>query len=180
MFKMLLEDLKIDKQIKRYSGASAGAMTAALLAVGYNAAEIKDFLSQDLSHIFLGMFQATKYTDKGETNTRSIHYADSEQDIYRSSLEQRIGSELPDEPIDTKLFKNYIEKKKLQEVAKKEHRLTTIAVDAFLKAEFTDSHRRRLFGDDISVDDAFKALDTDGNGEENDLDRTVVIENGNT
>lgn len=332
----LLEDLGIDKQIKRYSGASAGAMTAALLAVGYNAEEIKNFLSQDLSHIFLdasfgylsllpnlirgygwnpgkriydwfgealakktknpditfselyrtyqkelcvvvtnlnhmteeychpkttpdmpirlavrmsmaipGMFQATKYTDKGETNTYvdggvlcnyPIHcydgwwlsmkqgdsfleklqpldalpsllvkknrfgtfndktvgfllYADSEQDIYRSSLEKRIGSELPEEPIDTKLYKDYKEKKKLQEVAKKEHRRTTMAVDAFLKvlkrsnldrdhkidrkelenafkdAEFTDSHRKRLFGDDISVDDAFKALDADGNGE---------------
>ncbi|WAQ94496.1 463L-like protein [Mya arenaria] len=37
----------------RYAGASAGAMTAALLSVGYNSYEIEEFLSQDLSKIFL-------------------------------------------------------------------------------------------------------------------------------
>lgn len=49
----LLEDFNIFPQIKRFSGASAGAMTAALLAVGYNASEIEQALSQDLSRIFL-------------------------------------------------------------------------------------------------------------------------------
>jgi len=42
--------------VKRYAGASAGAMTAALLAVGYSSVEIEEFLSQDLSKIFLGTF----------------------------------------------------------------------------------------------------------------------------
>lgn len=42
------------KNVKRYAGASAGAMTASLLAVGYNSYEIEEFLSQDLSKIFLG------------------------------------------------------------------------------------------------------------------------------
>ncbi|KAL3832268.1 hypothetical protein ACJMK2_023928 [Sinanodonta woodiana] len=49
----VLEQLGVMPQIKRYAGASAGAMTAALLAVGYNSDEIREFLSQDLSKIFL-------------------------------------------------------------------------------------------------------------------------------
>ena len=41
-------------QIKRFAGSSAGGMTASLLAVGYNSQQIEEFLSQDLSKIFLG------------------------------------------------------------------------------------------------------------------------------
>lgn len=48
-----LEELGLIKQIKRYAGASAGAMTAALLAVGYNSKDLQDFLTQDLSLILL-------------------------------------------------------------------------------------------------------------------------------
>lgn len=49
----LLEDIGIFPQIKRFAGTSAGAMTAALLAVGYKSTEIEEFLGQDLSRIFL-------------------------------------------------------------------------------------------------------------------------------
>jgi predicted acylesterase/phospholipase RssA len=49
-----LEEIGAYKNIKRFAGSSAGAMTAALLAVGYNSHEIEEFLSQDLSKIFLG------------------------------------------------------------------------------------------------------------------------------
>ncbi|KAK3109157.1 hypothetical protein FSP39_024196 [Pinctada imbricata] len=49
----VLEEQGLYDQIKRYAGSSAGAMTAALLAVGYDSFEIQDFLSQDLSHFFL-------------------------------------------------------------------------------------------------------------------------------
>lgn len=52
----MLEDFDIFPQIKRFSGASAGAMTAALLAVGYNSEEIEKALSQDLSTVFLGKY----------------------------------------------------------------------------------------------------------------------------
>ncbi|XP_071112062.1 uncharacterized protein [Haliotis cracherodii] len=49
----VLEELGIWPQIRRLAGASAGAMTAALLAVGYNSRDIECFLSQDLSIVFL-------------------------------------------------------------------------------------------------------------------------------
>ncbi|XP_060069581.1 uncharacterized protein LOC132549645 isoform X2 [Ylistrum balloti] len=49
----VLEEIGVFPKIKRLAGASAGAMTAALLAVGYNSYEIEEFLSQDLSHYFL-------------------------------------------------------------------------------------------------------------------------------
>lgn len=41
-------------QIKRFAGASAGAMTASLMAVGYDSKDIQGFLSQDMSKMFLG------------------------------------------------------------------------------------------------------------------------------
>lgn len=49
-----LEELGFLSQIKRFAGASAGAMTASLLAVGYDSKDIQGFLSQDLSLILLG------------------------------------------------------------------------------------------------------------------------------
>ncbi|XP_021350464.1 uncharacterized protein LOC110448514 isoform X2 [Mizuhopecten yessoensis] len=49
----VLEEIGAFPKVKRLAGASAGAMTAALLAVGYNSYEIEEFLSQDLSHYFL-------------------------------------------------------------------------------------------------------------------------------
>lgn len=50
----VLEEVGIWKQIKRLAGTSAGAMTAALLAVGYNSRDLEKFLSQDLNKIFVG------------------------------------------------------------------------------------------------------------------------------
>ena len=40
--------------MKRFAGASAGSIVAALLAAGYSAAEITEVMSQDLQAIFLG------------------------------------------------------------------------------------------------------------------------------
>ena len=41
---------------RRYAGASAGAMVAALAAVGYNSAEIRGVLELDLEELLLGKF----------------------------------------------------------------------------------------------------------------------------
>lgn len=48
-----LEELGLVSQIKRFAGASAGAMTASLLAVGYDSKDLQGFLSQDLSLMLL-------------------------------------------------------------------------------------------------------------------------------
>eukprot|EP00105_Crassostrea_gigas_P043528 XP_019927676.1 PREDICTED: uncharacterized protein LOC105340042 isoform X3 [Crassostrea gigas] len=48
-----LEELGMISQIKRFAGASAGAMTASLMAVGYDSKDIQGFLSQDMSKMFL-------------------------------------------------------------------------------------------------------------------------------
>ena len=44
--------------MKRFAGASAGSIVAALLAAGYSAAEITEVMSQDLQAIFLGKTNA--------------------------------------------------------------------------------------------------------------------------
>ena len=44
------------KKIKRVAGASAGAITAALIAIGFNSQELKDFLDQDLRKILVGEY----------------------------------------------------------------------------------------------------------------------------
>ncbi|RUS74313.1 hypothetical protein EGW08_017922 [Elysia chlorotica] len=49
----LLEELNIWPQVKRLAGSSAGAMTAALLAVGYNSHDLEQFFSLNLNNIFL-------------------------------------------------------------------------------------------------------------------------------
>ncbi|KAK7108929.1 uncharacterized protein [Littorina saxatilis] len=49
----VLEETGLWGNVRGLAGASAGAMTAALLAVGYNSYELEEFLSQDLSQIFL-------------------------------------------------------------------------------------------------------------------------------
>lgn len=332
----LLEEIGVYKNIKRFAGSSAGAMTAALLAVGYNSQEIKDFLSQDLSKIFLdhtcgyfsllpnlikgygwnpgkrifewfgealrertgdpditfkevydrynkelcvvvtnlnmmtaeyfhpktapdipvrvavrmsmaipGLFQASRYELHGEENTYVdggvlcnypincydgwwlsmkmedsflnrlqplenfpklfekkerfgtynnktlgfLLYADNERDILRDILQQRVGAELQPFP-DTKLAKEKMKKKKLQEKVKLEHIRNLHAVSAFLKVlkkhnkdkddkinkselrdalndteEFPKRYAERLFGKNVTVDDAMAALDEDRNGE---------------
>ena len=50
----MLNQLGILQKVKRLSGASAGAMLAALLSVGFSENEILDFLGQDIGRIFLG------------------------------------------------------------------------------------------------------------------------------
>ncbi|CAL1548192.1 unnamed protein product [Lymnaea stagnalis] len=49
----LLEDLDIWPQIRRLAGTSAGAMTASLLAIGYNSHDLEEFFSLNLNNIFL-------------------------------------------------------------------------------------------------------------------------------
>ena len=50
---------------RRYAGASAGAIVAALAAVGYNSAEIREVLQLNLEELLLGRLniQATGYLD---------------------------------------------------------------------------------------------------------------------
>ncbi|KAL4222119.1 hypothetical protein ACF0H5_018159 [Mactra antiquata] len=336
----VLEQLGLFKtgQIKRFAGTSAGAMTAALLAVGYDSHDIEGFLSQDLSEIFLdhscgylsllpnlvkgygwnpgkkiyqwfgealrqrtgdpditfgeiydnpkygkelcvvvtnlnmmnaeyfhpkttpdvkvrdalrmsmaipGLFQAHKFEQHGqenmyvdggvlcnypincydgwwlsmkmedsflnklqplenfpklferkerfgkynETTLGFLLYADNERDILRDILQQRVGTELPPFP-PTKLAKEKIRKKKMQEKVKLEHIRNLHAVSAFLKVlkkhnkdnddkiskaelkdalndteEFPNRYAERLFGKNVTVDEAMCALDEDGNGE---------------
>ncbi|XP_069107479.1 uncharacterized protein YqhO-like [Argopecten irradians] len=45
----VLEEIGLYPQIKRFSGTSAGAITAALLAAGYNSYEIEKFMKNDIS-----------------------------------------------------------------------------------------------------------------------------------
>ena len=52
----VLESAGVIKKIKRIAGASAGAITATLIAIGYNSQELKDFLDQDLRKILVGMY----------------------------------------------------------------------------------------------------------------------------
>ena len=49
-----LEELGVMNQVKRLAGASAGAMFASLMAVGYNSYEIEQFLSERIDKVFLG------------------------------------------------------------------------------------------------------------------------------
>ncbi|XP_050389665.2 uncharacterized protein LOC126808761 [Patella vulgata] len=48
-----LHEVGVMKNIKRIAGASAGAMTAALITVGYNPEEIEDFLGNNISDVFI-------------------------------------------------------------------------------------------------------------------------------
>ena len=41
-------------QVRRFAGASAGSMVAALLAVGYDSHQIQHFLSDRVDKVFLG------------------------------------------------------------------------------------------------------------------------------
>ncbi|XP_052248897.1 uncharacterized protein LOC127856622 isoform X3 [Dreissena polymorpha] len=116
-------------------------------------------------------------------------YADNERDILRDILQQRVGSELPAFP-DTKLAKEKAKKKKIQDKVKKDYIKNLHAVSAFLKVlkkhnknnddkidkaeltnalndknEFPTRYAVRLFGRDVTVDQAMEALDEDKNGE---------------
>ncbi|XP_052797030.1 uncharacterized protein LOC128229234 isoform X2 [Mya arenaria] len=116
-------------------------------------------------------------------------YADNERDILRDILQQRVGAELPEFP-KTKLAKEKIKKKKKQEQVKLEHIRNLHAVSAFLKVlkkhnkdnddkinktelknalndkdGFPPRYVERLFGKNVTVDEAMAALDEDGNGE---------------
>ncbi|XP_061186008.1 uncharacterized protein LOC133194074 isoform X5 [Saccostrea echinata] len=117
-------------------------------------------------------------------------YADSETDVFRFMLEKRIGVHLDPSP-NTKLATAKMERKKVQEKAKREHRRVMMAVDEFLKVlrkhnldkdhtisraelesafkdeEFTKKSSEMLFGKDCTVQKAFEILDKDGNGEIN-------------
>ncbi|KAK6167414.1 hypothetical protein SNE40_021448 [Patella caerulea] len=48
-----LDEIGVMKNIKRVAGASAGAMTAALIIVGYTPDEIEDFLGNNISDVFI-------------------------------------------------------------------------------------------------------------------------------
>ena len=68
----MLEEIGAYKNIKRFAGTSAGAMAAALFAVGYNSYEMEKFLRQDLSELFLGnsvtyFLITSRYNKTGQT-----------------------------------------------------------------------------------------------------------------
>ena len=44
------------KSIKRVAGASAGAIIAALIALGYDSKDLQEFLEQDLRRILVGEY----------------------------------------------------------------------------------------------------------------------------
>ncbi|XP_033741846.1 uncharacterized protein YqhO-like [Pecten maximus] len=48
-----LEDIGLFPQIKRFAGTSAGAITAALLSVGYNSHDVEKFMRNDMSKNFM-------------------------------------------------------------------------------------------------------------------------------
>jgi predicted acylesterase/phospholipase RssA len=50
----VLENVGILKNIKRFAGASVGAMVASLAAIGISAAELQEFLDQDVRKIMAG------------------------------------------------------------------------------------------------------------------------------
>ena len=52
----VLESAGIMKNIKRVAGASAGAIIATLIALGYDSSDLKEFLEQDLRRILVGKF----------------------------------------------------------------------------------------------------------------------------
>ena len=49
-----LENVGILSKLKRFSGASAGAMAAAFIALGYTAAEMEELLSENFEELFNG------------------------------------------------------------------------------------------------------------------------------
>lgn len=53
-FSQVLEEAGIMKKIKRVAGSSVGAITASLVAVGYTAQDLKDFMDQDLRKVLVG------------------------------------------------------------------------------------------------------------------------------
>ena len=53
-FIKVLEEAGVMKSIKRVAGASAGAIIATLIALGFDSVELKDFLDQDLRPILVG------------------------------------------------------------------------------------------------------------------------------
>ena len=44
------------KDIKRFAGASVGAMVATLAAIGYTSSELQEFLGQDLQKLMIGEY----------------------------------------------------------------------------------------------------------------------------
>lgn len=54
----MLENAGIMKNVKRVAGASAGAIIATLIALGYDSSELREFLEQDLRSILVGELQS--------------------------------------------------------------------------------------------------------------------------
>ncbi|CAG5135984.1 unnamed protein product, partial [Candidula unifasciata] len=117
-------------------------------------------------------------------------YDDTENEIMRYSLEQRIGSLTPDEPIRcTKLYRK-LRKTEIKNEFEREHSRCLKAAESFMRAlykhnlhgqvviskqqlkdaledesVFPREDKELLFGINISVDDAFEILDKDSNGQ---------------
>ena len=57
----VLENAGIMRNIKRVAGASAGAIIATLIALGYDSRELREFLEQDLRRILVGELTLSVY-----------------------------------------------------------------------------------------------------------------------
>lgn len=60
------------KHIKRVAGASAGAIIATLIALGYDSRELREFLEQDLRRILVGELIVLIIKEKGLSLTTSL------------------------------------------------------------------------------------------------------------
>ncbi|KAL8564383.1 hypothetical protein ACOMHN_057405 [Nucella lapillus] len=116
-------------------------------------------------------------------------FADNEREVFRYQVEtMRHGTQLQDLP-NTKLAREKLRKRKLQDKTDREHRRLVMAVNAFLRVlekhnednndtidraeleaalkdekEFKRKHRLHLFGD-VDSDTILQYLDRDGNGQ---------------
>ncbi|XP_046550857.1 uncharacterized protein LOC124260576 [Haliotis rubra] len=159
------------------------------------------FLSMDKSDNFIARLQPlddlpTLFENRFNQASRSnktlgfLLYADNERDYLRQSLERKVKSVQPVKPsVETKLYKNWIEKKEDMNKAKRIHQKITDAMNSFLKVidqcnmnqdkvigrkelenamkggSFTNDQAQILFGEGVSPEQAFHILDQDGTGE---------------
>ncbi|KAK6194958.1 hypothetical protein SNE40_000482 [Patella caerulea] len=128
----------------------------------------------------------------GTYNSKTLGFllfADSEEDVYRHTLERRVGVGLPEKPAkETEIYLRCIKEKLKQNRAAKEHGRVINAVNTFLgilkkhnldqddvidrgeleaafkDTEFTNEEKVLLFGENVDFSATFNVLDADKNG----------------
>ncbi|BFZ23951.1 hypothetical protein BsWGS_26990 [Bradybaena similaris] len=117
-------------------------------------------------------------------------YDDQEADVMKECLEKRKGALKPEKPSqETKLYKKKLTEVKIQRTLRKEQNKIQKSAEAFVTAlhkhnledeihidkeelrkafndetVFSVKHRNKLFGKNVSIDEAFDYLDRDKNG----------------